>query len=392
MDVIVEWAGIFLRWAHVLAGILWIGESFYFVALDSSLKKSEGLPPGVSGEAWQVHGGGFYRLQKYMVAPERMPDHLHWFKWESYFTWLTGFFLMTVIYYWSAEAFLIDVDVRNLRPVEAISISLALLAAGWVAYDLMCRSRIGHNTVLLAAAVFAMVVISTWVFGEVFSARAAFLHVGAFVGTIMTGNVFFVIIPNQKKVVADLVAGREPDPALGEEAKQRSMHNNYLTLPVILMMISSHYPQLFGHPHGWAVIAVVLLLGGFIRHYFNTRNAGVQISWQPAYLAASAALAIGLIVLVSWRPGATAAIGAVSDERALAIVEERCSTCHARFPSDEDFEEAPGEVIFAVLADLRRYSEQIIKQTVVSKAMPLANKTRMTPEERAELGAWLAVQ
>ena len=241
MDPIVaDWLGLALRWVHVMVGIMWIGTSFYFIWLDSALRREEGQPEGLAGASWMVHGGGFYHVTKYLVAPSQMPKELHWFKYESYFTWITGFLLLVVVYYFGASEALIDPRVMDLTPSQAILYSLAGLAGGWVVYDLLCRSPLGQRTVPLAIAVFALAVIAAFGFTHVFGGRAAFIHVGAFLGTIMTANVFFVIIPNQKKTVAALIEGKVPDPSLGARAKQRSLHNNYLTLPVVLMMKSNH--------------------------------------------------------------------------------------------------------------------------------------------------------
>ena len=385
-----EWLSLVIRWLHLAAGIAWIGSSFYFIWLDLSLRQADGLPAGVHGESWSVHGGGFYRVQKYLVAPERMPAELHWFKYESYFTWLSGFLLLAVMYYWSAESFLIDPGKLTLAPWQAIGLSLAFLAAGWVVYDLICRSPLGRNTGVLAVIVFVLVVVLGWALDQVFSGRAAFLHVGALIGTMMTGNVFFVIIPNQKKVVADLTAGREPDPALGQQAKQRSVHNNYLTLPVLVMMVSSHYPLLYAPGRGWIVIGFIVVIGGVVRHFFNTMHAGGRggaLAWQ---WPAATALTLLLIVLVGWRPaGESAEVPVIGAPEALAIVQIRCTTCHSAAPSDEDFEEAPGGLRFDEIAEIRANAPRVLSQTVLTDAMPLGNKTGMTEEERAALGRWI---
>lgn len=384
-----EWASLLIRWLHLITGIAWIGSSFYFIWLDLSLRRREGLPDGVGGESWSVHGGGFYHVEKYLVAPARMPGELHWFKYESYFTWLSGFALLAVIYYWGAESFLVDPAKLALQPWQAVLASIVFLSAGWVAYDWLCKSPVGGNTALLAAAVFVLLVAGAWGLSEVFSNRAAFLHVGAMIGTMMTGNVFFVIIPNQKKVVADLVAGRTPDPALGRQAKQRSTHNNYLTLPVLLMMVSGHYPVLFGNGLTWAVVGLVILIGGVVRHFFNTMHAGATrraLWWQ---WPAAAALLVGLVVLVSPRPAERSQVSSVSVAQAMAIVQARCVACHAAVPADADFDRPPAGLTFETPADLRRNAARILGQAVLSTAMPLGNKTGMTAAERAGLGAWI---
>ena len=394
MDVLLtDWLSLLLRWAHLIVGIAWIGSSFYFIWLDLGLKKREGLPEGVAGESWMVHGGGFYHAQKYMVAPPALPEELHWFKYEAYSTWITGFLLLALIYYWGAESFLIDPRVMALEPWAAILISLAFLAGGWLAYDLLCKSPLGRNTTVLAVLVFVFSVAAAYGLGLVFSGRAAFLHVGAMLGTMMAANVFFVIIPNQKKTVAALLAGEEPDPALGLQAKQRSTHNNYLTLPVLLMMISNHYPMTYGQGHGWVIVAGVILFGAVVRHFFNTRNTGargLQIAWQ---FPVAALIIVGLIGFTAGGFGPGGGEGAEAEtpsaEEAFAVVQARCVSCHAAKPTDENFEEAPGGVMFDSPAQLKTHAARVLAQTVLSDAMPLGNETGMTDEERHLLGAWI---
>jgi len=389
-NVIIDWVELLLRWTHVITGIAWIGSSFFFVWLDLSLRKREGGKEGVQGEAWLVHGGGFYFTEKYLNAPDSMPADLHWFKYEAYFTWITGFLLLSVIYYLGASSFLIDPEVMDLAPGTAIAISLALLAGGWVVYDLLCRSPIGNKTVLLAVAVFVLTVGTAYIFSQVFSGRGAYVHAGAAIGTMMAANVFFIIIPNQKKTVAALIAGEVPDAVWGKQAKQRSLHNNYLTLPVLLMMVSGHYPMTYGHEYAWVIFAVVVILGGVIRDFFNTHNAGgkgLAIAWQWPL---SALLVVGLI----WF-SAPQIDDAASDEEvigetdALAIVQTRCIACHAAKPTNPDFEKAPGGLKFDTLADVRKASARILAQSVLSKNMPLGNLTKMTDAERKQLGRWI---
>ena len=268
-NVIQDWLSLLFRWAHIVAGIGWIGSSFYFMWLDSSLKRRAGMPETIKGDNWTVHGGGFYHTQKYLVAPEAMPGDLHWFRWESYFTWLTGFALMAVTYYWSASLYLIDPGVADLAPWQAIGLSVVGLVAGWVLYDQLCKSPLRAQPTVMFGVLFGVLVLATWGYGQVFSARAAFIQVGATIATFMTGNVFLVIIPNQRIVVADLKAGRVPDAKYGQIAKLRSTHNNYLTLPVLFLMISNHYPMTFGHSHAWAIVGLVLLIGVVVRHWFT---------------------------------------------------------------------------------------------------------------------------
>ena len=274
-----EWVSMILRWLHVVAGIAWIGSSFYFIHLDLSLKAREGLPAGVQGDAWQVHGGGFYHMVKYLVAPARMPDELTWFKWEAYTTWLSGFALLIVVYYFGAELFLIDKSVLDLSPLAAGAVGLGSLALAWLAYEAMCRSPLGKHELALALIGYVFLVALTYAFTHVFSGRGAFTQIGALIGTIMVANVFVVVIPNQKKSVQALLAGQVPEPRWNYEGKQRSVHNNYLTLPVVLLMISNHYPLLFATRYNWVIVAIVLLLGPLIRHFYNSRHAGKGSPW-----------------------------------------------------------------------------------------------------------------
>ncbi len=388
-----DWAGLLIRWLHLATGIAWIGTSFYFIWLDQSLRRRQQLAPGVDGESWSVHGGGFYHVQKYMVAPEQLPEELHWFKYEAYFTWLSGFALMAVMYYFGAETYLIDTQRADVSVPVAIIASLAFLAGGWLVYDLLCRLPIGRHTAPLALSVFVLIVLIGWGLNQLFSDRAAFLHVGAVIGTIMSANVFVVIIPNQKKVVADLIASKTPNPALGAQAKQRSLHNNYLTLPVLLLMVSAHYPMLFsgGTAWGWLVIAFIVVAGGVIRHFFNTQHAGGRgkaLAWQ---WPVAVLLAIGLIIFIASR-GPALSDAEISDSRALEIVTTHCAGCHAAQPVNTAFSAPPGGVVLDNLDAVRRHNEQVMAQSVTSQAMPLGNSTGMTASERAELGQWLKSQ
>jgi uncharacterized membrane protein len=385
-----DWLSLIFRWLHVIAGISWIGTSFYFIFLDLSLRKHANLPPGVGGESWNVHGGGFYLMRKYVVAPAELPEELHWFKYEAYFTWLSGFALLAVIYYWGAESYLIDKAVLDLQPWEAILISVGFLAGGWIVYDLLCRSPFNAHPLLLSAAVFVLIAFSAYFLTHIFSGRAAFVHVGALVGSIMVGNVFFIIIPNQKKIVKSLLAGEEPDPRLGAQGKDRSTHNNYLTLPVILMMISQHYPMLFDNENSWLVVTLILLVGGTIRHFFNLMHTGRPIMTLRWQWPAAAVLVALLIAYLSWQPATeTAEMTVPSAADVAAIAQARCASCHAAKPTDPDIEKAPGGVMLESAADLRKHSARVLKQAVMSKAMPLGNKTQMTDAERASLGLWI---
>jgi uncharacterized membrane protein len=335
-----------------------------------------------------VHGGGFYLAEKYAVAPERMPDELHWFKYEAYFTWITGFLLLAVVYYFGADAFLIDKDKVSLDPVWASLLSAGSLVAGWFIYDGLCRSPLGSKTGPLAVALFIEIAAFTFFYHGVFSDRAAFLHVGALIGTIMAASVFFVIIPNQKIVVADLIAGREPDARLGQQAGQRSLHNNYLTLPVIFMMISNHYPILFGHPWSPLIALGIVVAGGLIRHFFNITNHGVVTTAAIASIPAAIVVVVVLVAITSYRPGA-GAVGEVTFAAAHAIVQKHCVACHSATPTNADWPEAPKGVMLDTPEEIRRYAAKIAQQSVLSDIMPLGNTTGMTEEERQKLGAWI---
>jgi uncharacterized membrane protein len=384
-----EWLNLLIRWAHMVVSIGWIGTSFYFMALDYSLSKRERMNPGVLGTAWQVHGGGFYHVEKYTVAPATLPDVLHWFKWEAYLTWATGFGLLIVQYYFHAEAFLIDPGVMALEPWQAIAISVASLAAGWFIYDGLCRTKVGENTTLLALSVFALILIAAVLYTKVFSGRGAFIHVGALVGTIMAVNVFGVIVPNQKKMIAQMIAGQTPDPRHGEIGKQRSTHNNYLTLPVLLMMVSQHYPFLFTHPQSWLIVALIIVIGALVRHMLNRLDAGDH--WD-SYAWVMPAAAMGLITAIYVTAPATRSTtgGAVSDAEAQAIVGKHCLMCHARNPSHPAFKEPPKNMALESIPEMRRFAQQIYMQTVQNRAMPLGNQTGMTEDERDALGRWVS--
>ena len=390
MDVFLgEWLNLLIRWAHMVVSIGWIGTSFYFMALDYSLSKLERMNPGVLGTAWQVHGGGFYHVEKYTVAPATLPDVLHWFKWEAYLTWATGFGLLIVQYYFHAEAFLIDPGVMTLEPWQAIAISVASLAAGWFIYDGLCRTKVGQHTTLLALSVFALILIAAVLYTKVFSGRGAFIHVGALVGTIMAVNVFGVIVPNQKKMIAQMIAGQAPDARYGEIGKQRSTHNNYLTLPVLLMMVSQHYPFLFTHPQSWLIVALIIVIGALVRHMLNRLDAGGD--WD-SYAWVMPAAAMGLITAIYVTAPATRSTtgGAVTDAEAQAIIGKHCLTCHAHNPSHPAFKEPPKNIALESVPDMRRFAQQIYMQTVQNRAMPLGNQTGMTEDERDALGRWVS--
>ena len=389
-----DWLNLLVRWSHLVAGIAWIGTSFYFIALDLSLRRDDDAPAGVTGTAWEVHGGGFYRMEKYAVAPPSLPAHLTWFRWEAYLTWVTGFALLVVQFYLDAPTWLVDDAVMPLAAWQAIAISIASLAAGWFAYDVICRSGVGTHAVALACVVFAMIVLATWGYTQVFSARAALVHAGALVGTVMAFNVFAVIVPNQKKVVAVLLAGEAPDPRLGAVAKQRSLHNTYLTLPVLLLMVSGHYPMLTGHPHAWLLVALIIVGGGCARHFLVHHEVGTPfaaIAWTLPVMTVALALAVSLTAPAS-RDSSAARPQSVSDVEVLRITDAHCASCHAQQPTHPAFKTAPKNLVLETTADLRRYADLIDLHAVRTRTMPLGNETGMTDAERSRLGAWLAAQ
>jgi uncharacterized membrane protein len=386
-----DWLDFLLRWLHVIAAIVWIGTSFYFVALDNHLRppeKPEDADEGIRGETWEIHGGGFYRIQKWLVAPRRLPDELHWFKWEAYTTWLSGFALLVVLYYFDADTYLVDASVADLEEWQAIALSLALLAVAWLLYDGLCRLLDGREAAL-AACILVLSALAAWGTSELFSPRAAWLQTGAMLGTIMVANVFFVIIPAHWKLVRAKEEGREPDPRHGLRGKQRSVHNNYLTLPVLIAMIGGHFPAAYTHEWGWLVLVGLMVVGVWIRHYFNLRHAGRTVWWIPA-TAAVALLAIALAIRPDDDSAGAATTEPVPFAQAQAIVEQRCTPCHSETPTNESFTSAPGGVVFDTPEQIVAQAEAIEAQAVETTAMPLGNVTGMTDEERELLGAWIA--
>ena len=400
LAVIWSWLEFAVRWLHVITAVAWIGSSFYFIALDLGLWRDRNLASGADGEEWQVHGGGFYHVQKYLVAPAQMPDHLVWFKWESYSTWLSGAALLMIVYWAGGELYLIDHAKTDLSLFAAIVISAASLTVGWVLYDTLCKSALEDRPTVLMLLLFVILVIMSWGYNQVFTGRAALLHLGAFTATIMTANVFFIIMPNQRIVVADLKAGRAPDAKYGKIAKLRSTHNNYLTLPVIFLMLSNHYPLAFGTPYSWLIAALVFLMGVTIRHYFNTMHAR---QGAPNWTWAATAVIFVLIMALSSVPPAhveeayeDAAVpahlkpvvtaegyGAVKD-----IVLGRCSMCHAPEPSYDGILWPPKMVRLDTDTEIARNARLIYLHSGISTAMPPGNVTWMEPAERAMIIAW----
>ena len=389
-----EWLHLALRWLHLVAGIAWIGSSFYFVWLDNHLTRpAEG---DASGELWSVHGGGFYHNQKYQVAPSAMPDQLHWFKWEAYFTWISGFSLLVLIYYVGAQSFLLDPAKAALTPAQAIALGLAAQVFGWLVYDALCRSPLRSSNLALGTFWFACLLWAALLLDGLLNARAAYMHVGAIIGTAMVANVFFVIIPNQRRVVADLVAGRTPDPALGAAAKQRSLHNNYMTLPVLFIMISQHHPMTYGADRPWLVLALLGLTGVAVRHVFNLRGRGQPTAWAIALAAALALASVTYVTLE--RRGAGAAPGAAGPAPAQAatyaevqpILATHCTSCHSQRPANPAFATPPLGLVLDSYEHASAASARIKARAVDTETMPMGNPTNMTRAERQRLGAWIA--
>src|SRR5215207_8145092 len=382
-----DWLDLLIRWLHVIAGIVWIGTSFYFVALDNHLgrpREQRDIDDGVGGESWEIHGGGFYRVSKWTVAPRELPEPLHWFKWEAYTTWLSGFALLVVLYYLDAETYLIDPAVRDITPGAAITLSLLGLGAAWVLYDVACH--VIRIEALMAVFLFGLVVASAYAASEVFSGRAAYLQVGAMLGTIMAANVLFNIIPAHWELIRAKERGETPDPAPALEAKRRSVHNNYLTLPVVFTMISNHFAFTYEHEHAWLVLVVLTLIGAWIRHFFNLRHAG-RTEWFIPITATAAAIVLAVAIRPDETGGAPA--GPVHAEKAVAIVQQRCVPCHSEHPTQEGFDAAPAGVVLDTDEQITEQAGAIEEQAVRTNAMPLGNVTGMTDAERETLGAWL---
>lgn len=384
---ILPWMSLAVRWLHLIAGIAWIGSSFYFIWLDNSLRPEPNeTEAGVAGGLWAVHGGGFYHKKKYQIAPDHLPKELHWFKWEAYVTWLSGVGLLMLIYYWQADLYLIDRSRADLGQGLATAIGVGFLAIGWLFYDGLCRLSVKMGNLVSGVLWFGFLVLSTYVLTQVFSDRGAFLHVGAMIGTAMVGNVFFIIIPNQKIVVASMLAKQPAQQKLLQMAKQRSVHNNYMTLPVLLIMVSIHYPNLTGHPLNWLLLALLSFSGILIRHFFNLRHKDKVI--YPL-LAAGGALFVGTMMLAA----ITSAKIQTSSEKieffeVQQIMQLHCTSCHSAAPTHEFFDEAPMGVKLDTRQEIEQFSLSIYDQVVVGKTMPLGDETMMSDQERQIIASW----
>ena len=388
-----EWFNLALRWVHVIVGIAWIGASFYFVWLENNLDRQV-KNQDIAGELWAIHGGGIYHLQKYNLAPATMPEHLHWFKWEAYSSWITGVLLLSTVYYLNAATYLL-LPGSSISPILGVAIGLGSLLMGWWVYDLLCKSPLKHQPLLLGVVLMLFLVGLSWGFSQFMTGRAAYLHVGAVIGTMMVGNVFFIIMPAQRNLVGAIEAGTEPDPALPKNGLLRSRHNNYLTLPVIFIMVSGHFPSTYGHEWNWAILLGLSIISVAVRHYFNTRHNSQRFVW--ALPAAVLALLVMAYVTAPSYPSAktssassAAAETSVSALQAQAIVAKHCVSCHSAKPSHVAFSAAPGGVMFDSIEAIKRYKDQIYLQTVANHIMPLGNSTGMTQDERDQLGRWIA--
>ena len=392
---LLDWANLLLRWAHVITAIAWIGSSFYFVFLDSSLTKPTApdlTAKGVDGELWAVHGGGFYNPQKYLVAPKSLPPNLHWFYWEAYSTWLTGFALFTVLYLFNAGSFLVDKSVHAWSPGVAIAAALGFLVAFWFVYDAVCRlfGQKKHGDLIVAAGVLVAVVVSSWLSCQLFAGRAAFLLTGAMLATAMSANVFFWIIPGQRTVIAQMRAGQPVDPVHGQRAKQRSVHNTYFTLPVLVAMLSNHYGWLTQGPHNWAVLVLLMAAGALIRHSFVARHKahvlGTRAPWEHAVVGTL--ILLGLAVWLAPPPPSppsaaaqAAASRPVAFAEVRAVLEQRCTMCHNAQLQNKN-------VALHTPALIAQHAQAVYQQAVVLKAMPMNNATQITDAERALIGRW----
>ncbi len=381
-----QWVSLALRCIHVITGVSWIGTSFYFNWLNGRIRPLEDPLPGVGGELWSVHGGGFYRVLKYTVPPSRLPATLHWFKWEAYATWWSGFSLLVLLYFVGAKEYLLDPAVSAIGPAGAIAIGLGSLLVAWLLYDALCRTPLGSHPFLLSVFGIGAVAALAWGLGRFISARATYVDVGAALGTIMTANVFRAIIPAQREMVEAMAAGRAPDAARGRQAAMRSLHNNYLTLPVLFTMVSSHYPATYGHAWGWAILVTLFVIGVLIRHWFNLRNAGRRNAWLVA------AAVLGLVALTLFtapRSSGGAAIGAVSFADVRVVIARRCAPCHSSAPTYPGMTAAPAGVMLDTPEQIQARAARIAERAVVLKTMPLGNVTGITDEERELLGMWI---
>ena len=383
---IVEWLNLLVRWLHFVAGVAWIGASFYFVWLDNHLEAPadpDDDATGVGGEVWSVHGGGFYHAQKYRIAPPRLPSTLHWFKWEAYTTWLSGMFLLALVYWHGAEVYLLP-GVDGHSAATAVAIAVAYIVGGWLIYDVLCKSPLARDARVFAGVLLLLSSVLAWSLCELYSGRGAYIHFGAVLGTIMVGNVFFVIIPGQKKMVAAAARGEMPDPGPGIRAKQRSVHNTYFTLPVLFVMTSNHYAMVYGHAYNWLILIGISLAGALIRVYFVARHKGGASPW-PVIVAAL--IVAGIAWAITPQKAATATAD-VSFAQVRNVINARCVSCHSSAPVHPAMAAAPLGVVFDTDEQIVADADRIHQQTVVTRVMPIGNLTAMTEEERQIIDAW----
>ncbi|MFG5860221.1 urate hydroxylase PuuD [Metapseudomonas sp. CR1201] len=420
-----EWLNLGIRWIHMITGIAWIGASFYFVWLENNLNRANPRE-GLSGDLWAIHGGGIYHLEKYKLAPPKMPENLHWFKWEAYFTWMSGVALLTVVFYLNPTLYLIAPGV-DISPAAAVAIGIGSLIAGWFIYDFLCDSPLGKTPALLGLVLFVLIVGAAWGFTHVFSGRGSYIHVGALIGTIMVGNVFRIIMPAQRALVKAIEENRTPDPVLPAKGLLRSRHNNYFTLPVLFIMISNHFPSTYGSQYNWLILAGIAVLAVLVRHYFNTRHDSNKFAWTlpagalgmiclafvtaPNYKSAEPSVAVEPAHQEQAAPAASSAAAPASESKPQAaepaapaqasatgtdfgkvhsVIQERCTVCHSSKPTSPMFTSAPGGVMLDTPQQIQMLAPKIQAQAVASQIMPLGNITQMTQEERDLIGRWIA--
>ena len=384
---IVDWLNILGRWVHFITGIAWIGSSFYFIWLDNHLdapQQAADDEKGVGGELWSVHGGGFYHAQKYRVAPRSLPETLHWFKWEAYTTWITGMFLLILVYWYGAEVYLVDRTVADLTATAAIGIAVLFLVGGWLVYDLLCKTPLGKNDNAFSAVLLVLITLLAYGLCQLFSGRGAYIHFGAVLGTIMVANVFFVIIPGQRRMVDAAALGQPPNPEDGIKAKQRSVHNTYFTLPVLFVMTSNHYAMTFAHEYNWLILVAISLAGALIRVYFVARHKG-KTSPVPIVVAGLILLLVAAAIVPKSRAATTET---VTLSMIRPVIESRCTTCHSQNPTHIAFPAAPSGVVLDTDEQIVSEALRIHQQTVVLKAMPIGNLTQISEAERALIDAW----
>jgi uncharacterized membrane protein len=381
-----EWLNIVIRLLHITFGIAWIGASFYFVFLENALNRTEDVRDELAGNLWAVHGGGFYYLEKYKVAPKTIPKHLHWFKYEAYFTWLSGFCLLFVVYYFNASALLIDKNVLDITAAQAISIGIGSFVVAWLIYDWMCKSTLIKNQLLFSLIGFAFLVLFAWFYCHVFSPRAAYIHFGAMIGSIMVANVFFVIIPGQKEMVRCAKLGIPLDPSLGKKALARSLHNNYFTLPVLFVMVSNHFPSTFGYEYPWVILAIISLGAAGVKHYLNLKEKRELNVW---ILPVSVVILLAACFISAPSTDPYECKSEVPFTEVNAIIQQRCIQCHSKNPTDDVYKTAPNGVMYDSPDDILKKKDLIMQRVVLTKTMPQNNKTKITEDERNTIRCWI---